>query len=203
MAARAATWARSPSPLFRSKWPKIGKSIIRMSIFRWTLVVPSMEQAGGLTHFTVWLDARTRAGYLFFSKDKNSQIAVRQTEKVDNLARKTGDGVRIVHVDSHPAWRCERWKIILEQRGIVPQFAEVHGHGQIGLVERLFRTIQERSTCSMIHSGVPKRLFFYAVRHFYYHWMRDESAGISRWEKFSGEKLETKFFTLLDAWSPL
>ena len=46
----------------------------------------------------------------------------------------------------------------------------------------------------MIHSGVSKRLFFYAVRHFYYHWMRDESAGVSRWEKFSEEKLETKMF---------
>ena len=147
---------------------------------------PFEVQAGGLRHFTLWIDAGTRGGFLFFTKTINSNILVRQTIAVDAIARRHTEGIRYVGCDQHPAWMSKEVSLVFQQRGITRRGAEVDGHGQIGLAERTFRTLQERALCLMLHSGVPRSLFFYAVRHVFYTLQHDTASGTSKHELLFG-----------------
>ena len=155
---------------------------------------PFEEQAGGYQYFTIWIDVKTRGGFLFFTKTITKELLIHQCATVDNIARRFGEGICILHTDQHTSWTSKLFTEFIETRGITLRLAQVDAHGQIGIVERMFRSLQERAMCSMIHSGLPRNLFFYAIKCYFLQTQSDTADGPSKHEKLFGEPPPIKTF---------
>ena len=100
--------------------------------------------------------------YLFRGGVPRAPTTVEYYESLDNLVRRTCDGIEHLRTDEGPDWRSEEMKAATRDRGTRHTHSLVDGHGQ-NRVERLFRTLQERAAAAVLQAGFDNRYLFYAM----------------------------------------
>ena len=119
---------------------------------------------GGYTYITLFLEAFTRAGFIFERKSLTGEESADYLATIDNLARKTSDGIVHFRTDEGSDWKSSAVAEVVQGRGIQHQHALVDAHGQIGEVESRFRFYKECADAMLRHSGTPTKFRFYAIK---------------------------------------
>jgi len=92
------------------------------------------------------------------------EVSAEYVATVDNLARKTSNGIGCLRTDEGSDWKSSAVAEVVQDRGIQHQYALVDAHGQIGPVESRFRFYQECANAMLRQSGAPDKFKFRAIK---------------------------------------
>lgn len=115
-------------------------------------------------YFMCVLDDYTRYLQVFIIRSRTKTVAC-MSEALQYLqAQFPGPGqFNILRCDQGTEFLNEKMVKVLSDYGIVPEEAEAGVHEHCGLVERVQRTIQERSRSLLFEAGFPGRVWNFAV----------------------------------------
>ena len=135
----------------------------------WQLVLgdhcgPFTKQYGGNTHITLFIEDSKKVGFIFERSTLTGEDTAEYLATIDNLARKSGDGIENLRTDEGSDWKSHAVAEVCRDRGIRAQHALVDAHGQIGTVESRLRLYHECANSMLRACGAPIKFKFMAIK---------------------------------------
>ena len=141
---------------------------------------PFSSQVGGNTYITLFIEVAKDVGFVFERKNLRGEDSADLLATVDNLARKSSNGIENLRTDEGGDWKSAEVATVAQDRGIHHEHALVNAHGRIGKVER-FRYYQECADAILRQCGAPPKFKFMAIKFINYvqnHIKRGETSRV-------------------------
>jgi len=149
-----------------STYPAVSKPLGMISINH---SGPFSEQFAGMRYFSVAICHMSGVTIVKTTSAITAEYSAELVTHINTLASAYNeDGVSVIRTDEGSDWTSKLMEKTVLKLNIRHEFALVDGHGQIGRVERVIRTLQEGANSSMITSGAPHKWYLHAVQHFAY-----------------------------------
>ena len=112
----------------------------------------------------MFIEDSKKVGFIFERSTLTGEGSAEYLATVDNLARKSCDGMENFRTDEGTDWRSHAVAEVVQDRGIHHQLALVDAHGQIGQVESRFRLYHECANAMLRACGAPMKFKFMAIK---------------------------------------
>ena len=112
----------------------------------------------------MFIEDSKKVGFIFERSTLTGEGSAEYLATVDNLARKSCDGMENFRTDEGSDWKSQAVADVVQDRGIHHQLALVDAHGQIGQVESRFRLYHECANAMLRACGAPMKFKFMAIK---------------------------------------